>query len=119
MGWEIMVTILAVISSALAIVPNIRKLSDNIKQEAEWRVGTHSELARLVEKLNDLLEAYKKTSKDVHELIISEVSISRDLESIWKEIGTLWKRTDEHKGELDALQRRILSSKAYRPADDE
>lgn len=117
MTWEQIITILAVVGSALTVYFNLKKFGDNIRQEAEWRTTINNDMKNLLEKVTELLASHKDTVKLVQELMefktahqIYDEAQNKEIEKMWKEID---KNRDDIKKlrEIASLQQEIRNNK--------
>jgi len=117
--WEIILLALTIIGSIITITLNLRKFSDNIKQEAVWRTTVNKDMQGMVNKLDLALESYKLISQDVQKLLRDETATREIFNGRRKEIDIMWKQVDEQKDTLDKLQMRMMNCKACRTSQSE
>ena len=102
---ESIITILAVVGSALTIFFNLRKFGDNIKKEAEWRTGVNIDMKNMLDKMTEMLSAQKDNTLLIRELIEARIRLEHELDKVKRELTTMWKRSDEHQAEIDNLKK--------------
>lgn len=98
--WESIITILAVIGSALTIYFNLKKFGDNIKQETAWRTGVNSDMRNLLDRVTDLLNEHKETTTIVRDLIDFKISQSHVNAAVDKEFAAIRTHINEIKDTL-------------------
>jgi polyhydroxyalkanoate synthesis regulator phasin len=104
---EHIITIFAVVGSALTIYFNLKKFGDNIKKESEWRTSVNHDMKNLLEKVTELLEAHKVTTNLVKDLMEARIRLEGRMEIIEKEQSTVWRKMDERKENIDKLYDRV------------
>ena len=105
MAIENIITILAVVGSALTIFLNLRKFGDNIKSEAEWRTGVNIDMKNMLDKMSEMLSAQKDNAVLIRELIEARIKLEHEIDKLKNEQTTIWKRADELKAELEKLKK--------------
>jgi len=100
-----------VLGGAFAIYLNIRKLTDNIRAEVEWRITINNDLQNLIEKITELVSAHKDNTTLIRELIEARISLQHEIAALKKTDETMWKRIDEQKDESKQLKEDVQSLK--------
>ena len=109
--WGAIITIFTVLGGAFAIYLNVKKLTDNIKVEVEWRVAINHDLKNLIERVNDLLGSNKDTASLMRELLEARIKLQYEIASLEKNKELMWKRIDtqretqeQHEKDIQALK---------------
>ena len=106
------ITILAVISSALSVYFSLRKFGDNIKKDAEWRTEVNFGMKNILDKIQELLISHKNSSDVVNGIIKAQVELGHRQDGFEKEQKLIWGRIDEHKNYIAKNDEEINKLKA-------
>ena len=94
------ITVIAVLGSAMTVYYQLRKFGERMAEEATWRTGVNADMKALLTKIGELLDSQKSTAQVVQSLIEFRIDQNHSNLSTQKELAAAWKKIDAQEDKI-------------------